>query len=95
MITFKIAKHSTRGYDIVEILEDGEVVGAIYPDLRTQRGVKVVSAHIAETNIPPDFEGTVVEDPGSLMLPIPSVNIQFKPETWFISEGKIIRPKRN
>jgi hypothetical protein len=92
MITVRPAQHSFTGRPIVEILEDGVVVGVIYP---TDSGIKIVSAHITEITEHPDFAGEVIQDDGkSSWPPIPSVQITFKPSPYVITpEGiKKIKP---
>lgn len=89
-ITFRIAEHSVRpGVQLVEILLDGEVVGAIYPDPE-KNGIAIISAHFSEKNMPPDFEGEVLEDDGrGSFPPIPFIRLTFRPRKYVIVRGEI------
>lgn len=89
-ITFRIIKHSMRpGVKLVEILLNDNVVGVIYPDMERD-GIKVVSAHFSEKDIPEDFDGEVIKDSGEGSFPpIPSVKVTFKPRRYVIRGGKI------
>lgn len=52
MITFKLAPHSVlSGVQLVEIWDEGEMIGSIYP---TEVGIKVISKHVAN-----DLEGVI------------------------------------
>jgi len=44
-ITFKIAAHLTERGQVVEIFDDGVLVGALYP-MADESGVKLVSKHL-------------------------------------------------
>lgn len=68
MFTLRMAKHSIKqGVNLFEILQDGEVVGAIYP---TERGIKIVSRHLLVES--PEKKIEIVR---SKLLPIPAVLI--------------------
>jgi len=98
MITFALKPHSVLpGENTVEILFDGKVIGAIYPDRTKPNGIKVVSVHMQEKTKEPDFSGEVVIDDGQRSFPpIPSVNITFVSSGWFIDErGRITKPSSN
>ena len=88
MVTFRLVKHSIRpGMKLVEIVLNGNVVGAIYPD---QNGIIVVSAHFSTKDITKGFDGEVIEDNGKGSFPpIPSVKMTFKPRKYIIVRGKI------
>ncbi len=88
MVAFRLAKHSVRpNVELVEIILNGDVVGAIYPN---KDGIVVVSAHFSTKNVPEGFDGEVIEDSveGSFP-PIPSAKITFKPRKYIIVRGKI------
>ena len=97
MITFRFARHKTYGYQIVEIILDGSVVGAIYPNRQTGNGIRIISVHtnIDESQLPQGFEGDIVLDPGSGGLQIPAVEITFKPESWALVGGKVVKTSRS
>ena len=64
---FRIAEHEIeRDTQIVEIIQDGEVVGAIYP---TERGIKIISRYLFENP-----EGAIEIERGKLP-PIPAILI--------------------
>ena len=89
MITVRPSEHSLTGRPIVEILENNEVVGIIYP---TESGIKIVSAHISTQEIDDDFNGEVIKDDGSGSFPpIPAVIIEFQPSPYIITPDGIIR----
>lgn len=91
MTTLRLVKHSTRNVSIVEILEDGEVVGVIYPN-SPANGIRVISAHIAETVEDNDFAGEVtVDDGSSSIIPIPCVTITFSRSPYIITPQGIWR----
>ena len=86
-VDFRLAQHSLLGTKIVEVLMDGIVVGAIYP---SSRGIKIVSAHFFEKEVPKDFDGQIIEDDGSQSFPpIPSFEISFNPRHYVILGNKI------
>lgn len=89
-ITFRSVEHSVKsGVQIIEVLLNNEVVGAIYPDSE-RNGISIVSAHFSEKDIPGDFDGVVTEDSGGNKFPpIPAVKIVFKPRKYIICDGKI------
>lgn len=96
MTNFKIAQHSRYGYNIVEILDSqGKVIGVVYPDKTKENGVKIISAHMNKVHLPDDFDGIAVEDPGTVLIPIPSINIEFKPAAWTIQDGRLLKPSSN
>lgn len=87
-IDFRLAQHSVFGTKIVEVLMDGNVVGVIYPD---KKGIKLVSAHFSDKEIPADFEGEILEDDGSTSFPpIPSFQVSFNPRRYVIRGNKIV-----
>ena len=92
-VEFKIQPHSvTPGLELVEIIVDGEVVGAIYP--QGEKGIRVVSAHFTEIETDEGFEGEVVIDSGrSSWPPIPSVFITLDPQALYIAGGEIKKVK--
>lgn len=87
-ISFRIVEHSVRrGVQLVEVLLDGTVVGAIYPK---DDGIMIASAHFSEKEFPKEFDGEVVEDNGlGKFPPIPSVSITFKPRKYYIIGNRI------
>ena len=92
-ISFRVTPHSQgTGTHVVEILENGEVIGAIYPE--GDRGIKLVSVHVSESSADKNFTGTVVEDDGSgSWPPIPAYHVAFEPSPWFIEGGRIVKMK--
>lgn len=88
MVTFRLVKHSIRpNAKLVEIILNGNVVGAIYSN---EDGIAVVSAHFSTKNVPKGFDGEVIEDNGEGSFPpIPSAKITFKPRKYVIVNGKI------
>ncbi len=90
-ITFRIVEHSVRsGVMLVEIVLNDIVVGIIYPDPEIG-GIKVISAHFSEKDIPADFDGEVIEDNGEgTFPPIPAVTMTFKPRNYLIIRGRIV-----
>lgn len=95
MISFRLARHTILpGVSMVEILVDGEVAGVVYP--AGEKGVRIVSAHIKETETEEDFSGEVIENNGTgSLIPIPHVEIQFDPSPYVISGGRIVRLPRH
>ena len=91
MISFRLAKHTILpGVSMVEILVDGETAGVVYP--AGEKGVRVISAHIKETETEEDFSGEVIENDGTgNWPPIPHVEIQFDPSPYVISGGRVVR----
>lgn len=89
-VTFRIAEHSVyRGRQVVEVLVDGEVAAAIYPE--GEGGLKIVSAHFEDAREDANFAGTVVEDTGSGKFPpIPAFHIQLGPCPYVIVGGTIV-----
>ena len=92
-ISFRIARHSVwSGVEVVEILENGAVVGVMYPQLN--KTVKVVSAHIENQERDNDFAGNVVFDDGTASCPpIPSITIKFNPSPYRIVGNRIVRER--
>ncbi len=88
-IEFRIVEHSLKpGTKLVEILYDGNVIGAIYPK---EKGISVVSAHFSDKEVPPDFDGQVVMDDGkSSFPPIPSIEVSFKPRKYYFIGKRIV-----
>jgi len=89
-MNFRLARHTLKpGVRLVEIILNGTVVGVIYPDEETD-GIKIISAHFSEKDIPEEFDGEVIEESGeSDFPPIPAVKITFKPRKYIIRGGKI------
>ena len=87
-ISFSLAPHSVRpGEEIVQILLNGAVVGAVYADQQKQ-GIKVVSVHMSDKKLDPAFEGVVVDDDGSKSFPhIPALHVTFKLSPWSLTPG--------
>jgi hypothetical protein len=82
-IGFRLAKHAKREVEIVEVLCDGEVCAAIYPAQDSK--MLLVSAHIR----------ALMHDDGSAGAPpIPSILVEFNPEPYEISYGRIVKPRR-
>jgi hypothetical protein len=93
-LTFNIKPHGVLlGVSIVEILEDGRFIGAVYPE--GEKGIKLVSAHFAdEPEIDEGFAGTVLSDDGTTSFPpIPSLSIEFEPSPYTIVGNRIVRKK--
>ena len=90
-VSFRMGRHSIKpGVGIVEILVDGEVVGAIYPT--GEKGIKIVSAHIEKTKTEEGFAGKVVEDDGAKSWPpIPAVLITFELRFYSIIVCRIVK----
>lgn len=90
MTGFRITQHTTTANkEIVEILIDGEVAGAIYP---TEEGIKIVSAHFKGVGTEEDFSQHVsFEDGSKAYPPIPTIKIILDPERYTISNGKIVK----
>lgn len=80
-IGFRVLPHSVRpGVQIAEILINGSMVAAIYPD--GEKGIKLVSAHMKE----------VRQDDGTTSVPpIPAVLIEFDQQPYTIEGGRIVR----
>lgn len=92
-ISFKVVPHLILpGQQIVQILLDGKVIGAIYPD-RARNGINIVSVHMADKELDPKFEGTVMEDAGHKHFPhIPSIAITFKLSSWSLTpDGRVFK----
>ena len=87
-ISFRITEHLVSpGMNLVEILLDGNVVGAVYPK---DNSISIISAHFSEKEFPKDFDGEVVEDNGENKFPpIPSINIIFKPRKYYFIGKRI------
>lgn len=67
MFSFRLADHQGKpGVQLVEIVQNGEVVGAVYP---TETGLKIVSRYLLA-----DPE-TAVEFDRSKLPPIPAILI--------------------
>jgi len=80
-IEFRLAPHSIKpAIQIVEVLLDGKVVAAIYPD--AFQSCKIISAHMR--NI--EFDDGRANEP-----PLPSVTILFEPREYRIEGDQIIR----
>ena len=90
MIEFRITDHSRLpNVRIVEILDSGKVVGIIYP---TQKGLKLVSAHMVHAEIDPGFAGEAIIDDGTKTFPpIPAVIVEFHSTPYMIVGGKIFK----
>lgn len=65
--SFRFAEHKSRaGVKLVEILQNGEVVGSIYP---TEKGIKILSRYLY------DDPESAVEIERDKLPPIPAVLI--------------------
>jgi len=82
-ISFRLAQHTSRDIEVVEVLCDGEVCGTIYP-IEDSRMV-LVSAHI---------RGVLHEDGTQSNPPIPTLLVDFNPEPYEIRHGRIVKPRR-
>lgn len=93
-VEFKIIPHGVYpDRQTVVILVDGEIAGIIYP--MGEKGIKLVSAHMRETQVDNDFVGVVVEDDGSRNWPpIPAVLIGFDPSPYRVVGNKIVKEER-
>jgi hypothetical protein len=93
MINFRIVPHTLRpNTSVVEVLVDGNVAAVIYQD--GEKGIKLVSAHIKETNKDDGFlDRLVIDDGSSSFPPFPAVKIQFDPCPYTIIGNKIVRHK--
>ena len=78
-ISFRLAKHSAKPVQIVEILLQGAVVGVIYP---ATEGIKIVSAHM---------EKIFSNDGVGQFPPIPSMEIVFNPRPYRIEGGRLVK----
>ncbi|MBI4709376.1 MAG: hypothetical protein HY764_04200 [Candidatus Portnoybacteria bacterium] len=89
-VELRITKHAITGVNIVEVLVDGNVAGIIYPN--GQKAIKIISAHIKDTEVEDKFFGTLIEDKGEKEWPpIPAVRISFEPSPYTIIGRKIIK----
>lgn len=83
-ISFRVTEHSRKpGTPIVEILLDGVVCAAVYPD--GPKGVQVISAHLAAFRH---------DDGTGAYPPIPSVHLEFDPKPYSITGGRLERHNR-
>jgi hypothetical protein len=92
-VSFRIVPHSVRaGRELVEILFDDEVVGAIYP-ADSRPGIKIVSVHITDQEISPELAAEVIHDDGTDKFPhIPSLELTFKPSPWYLTpDGRVVK----
>lgn len=83
-ISFRIAKHTLTGEDLVEVLHDGNVCACIYQD--NPDGVRIMSAHfreIAKGHPRIEYDG----DAGG----IPSLTVRFDPRPYRMVDNKIVR----
>jgi hypothetical protein len=46
MIEFRVTEHAYRGCDVVDIIIDGVLKGAIYPDDKCQ-AIRIISSHLS------------------------------------------------
>lgn len=81
-----------RNRTVIEILQDGEVCGVIYP---SDTGVKIVSAHFGgEIDIRTRFPtGISMDDGRHSNPPIPHVTIDFEVQPYRIAGGRIVKIK--
>jgi len=87
VISFRIAEHSHKpGVRVVEILVDGKVAGTIYP--QGENKIRIISAHFSEKDIPKDFDGEVIEEKESDI--VPAILIAFKPRRYIIVGKRIV-----
>jgi hypothetical protein len=91
MLGFRTVDHPRiAGAQIVEVLERGKVIGVVYP--KGEKGLKLISAHIEDTDIDPQFAGEVVVDDGTSSIPpIPAITVRFNPRPFRISGDRIVR----
>jgi hypothetical protein len=96
-VSFRLAGHAADPQlQVVEVLVDGAVVAAIYPD-PDRKGIKIVSAHIGggtqgEHGLP---AGVVYDDGSRTQPPIPAVEVRFDPRPWKIEGGKVVKVDRH
>ena len=84
-ISFRVTPHGIRpGVQVAEVLLNGEMVAAIYPD--GVNGIKLVSAHM---------EKVTQSDGVGDIPPIPDIRITFDPQPYTIEGGRIIRHPRS
>lgn len=90
-IEFRVVEYRIRpGVQITEILVDGNIAGVIYPN--GEDGIKIISAHIQETETEKGFAAEVIEDDGSRSRPpIPAVNIRFRPSPYVIAGDRVVK----
>ena len=87
VVSFRITEHAYKpGVEVVEVLLDGKVVGAIYPE--GENKVKIVSAHFSEKDIPKDFDGEVIREEEVDI--VPAIHILFKPRRYTVIGRKIV-----
>lgn len=89
-VEFRLAKHTVHpDRTIVEILVHGEVAGVIYP---TEDGIRLVSAHVAESKTEEGFAGEVLADDNTRRWPpIPSFDVTFRVSPYTIVWNTIVR----
>ncbi len=88
VITFRPAQHSVFSVGIVEVLLDGNVIAVIYP---SDKGIRIVSAHF-ESSRGDELTPTVEVNNGKADFPpIPSIAVQFDPQPYHITQGKLVR----
>ena len=90
-ITFKITEHPIkRRVEIVQILKDGEMVGAMYP--HEDNGVKIISAHFGKPEIAEGLiDDIIINDGSTSNPPIPDITIKFFPCRYHIKDGKLVK----
>ena len=90
-VDFRVASHNVKpDTRIVEVLVDGKVAAVIYP--MGAKGIKLVSAHIEETEAEKEFAGTVVKDDGGKNWPpIPALLVTFDPSPYTIVGNKVVK----
>lgn len=86
-IEFRLKRHSViPGRQTVEVLMNGDVIGAIYP--WEDDGIRIISAHFEAIETQEGFEGRVSIDQGEESLPpVPAVQIKFDPKVFYVTEG--------
>jgi len=80
-ITFRLARHTARQVEVVEVLCDGEMCGVIYP--LQGKALMLVSAHMTDVTL---------DDGAGEPLQIPAVRVTFDPRPYRIdAQGRMLR----
>jgi len=93
-ISFRTVPHTARpGVEVLEILLNGKMVAAIYPDAAVPKSIKIVSAHfggdLTQGNRFPD--GVKMDTGERVSPPIPAVHITFDPRRYRMTPTGIDR----